>query len=499
MARRPHDPIRLPARFWRSAQCLQVLANRDVPQLIRLVQHETKASQTQIGIAIGMSQPQVSEVLSGTRRVGNIDVLNRIAEGVGMPGHAIATFLLGRILDVGDHERSEALETPSPEPPVASAGHPLSQEPPDGHLIELADGQHTASRRDALRCVCGTLAAPGLHAVCPQCGLGLRLIQALNIVTPSDTHGPAVVADVLDDLVSHYSSTLYTLPPAEAYVDLLSARSYAAMLLDRAPMSANRRSDLIVTSGWLSNLLAIATSHIGDHAASLVWCSDAERRSQEARRPDLAAWAALTRAVVAFYQGSPRRAAEVASRGQGLVPIGTVAHTRLAAQEMRSRAMLGDISGTTQARRRAATSLTSLRPDAPTAGVFSIAPAEDPPYTATSLLLLGRFQEAVSTTNRVIETTYRTRDVQPGEQPSHYARSLLVLGLAHAGLGQADEAAAAGQAALEGAQIVWPTMVLAGRLNRVLMREFADATPTAQFQSKLLQASARTSTNKEHE
>jgi hypothetical protein len=56
---------------------------------------------------------------------------------------------------------------------------------------------------------------------------------------------------------------------------------------------------------------------------------------------------------------------------------------------MRCRAMLGDAAGMTDARRRAATAMAQLGPPAPAASVYSVPRAEDPPYTATSLLLAG--------------------------------------------------------------------------------------------------------------
>lgn len=49
-----------------------------------------------------------------------------------------------------------------------------------------------------------------------------------------------------------------------------------------------------------------------------------------------------------------------------------------------------------------------------------------------------------------------------------YARTLLVLALAQAGLGKLDEAAATGAAALSVSRTVWPTVVLAGKLDRAL-------------------------------
>src|SRR5205814_5667159 len=148
-----------------------------------------------------------------------------------------------------------------------------------------------------------------------------------------------------------------------------------------------------------------------------------------------------------------------ARRGQADGQPSSVAHVKLAAQEMRCRAMLGDAAGMADARRRAANAMTQLGPPTSTASVYSVPRAEDPPYTATSLLLAGRYAEAAQMTRRVIDVAYRPQARAPWDQPTNYARTLLILALAVTVLGDLDQAVTAGTAALDCSHVVWPTMV----------------------------------------
>jgi transcriptional regulator with XRE-family HTH domain len=207
----------------------------------------------------------------------------------------------------------------------------------------------------------------------------------------------------------------------------------------------------------------------------------------DAGQPDLLGWAAVMRSLIAYYHGLAHRSATIARHGREIVPLGTVAHARLAAQEMRSRAMLGDSDGMAAARRRAVTAIESLGPDAAAAsGAFSIPLDQEPPYTATSLLLVGRFRDAAEVTRRVLDKVYQRH---PGDQPAKYARTLLILGLAEAGLGRLEEASAAGSAALECSRPAWPTMVLAERLDRSLAKR--SARYTADYHARYIDAAGR--------
>ena len=314
-------------------------------------------------------------------------------------------------------------------------------------------------------------------------------VEALQVAMTGDPAGPDIGADGLVELVLQYAHTLAVAPSAAVYGELLSARSFAGTLLGRS--APRQRPDLTVTAGWLSSLLAISAADLGDHAAAVIWCSDTERRGRDAAYPELLGWAALTRSLIAWYQGDPLASAAAARRGQADGQPGSVAHAKLAAQEMRCRAMLGDAAGMAEARRRAATAMAQLGPSARAASVYSVPRAEDPPYTATSLLLAGRYAEAAQMTRRIIDTAYRPRAHAPWDQPTNYARTLLILALSVAGLGDLDQAVAAGTAALDCGRVVWPTVVLAGKLDQALASRFPRAANAADFHARYLDAGAR--------
>jgi len=314
-------------------------------------------------------------------------------------------------------------------------------------------------------------------------------VEALQVAMAGDPAGPDIGADGLAELVQHYAHTLAVAPSPAVYGELLSARSFAGTLLGRS--APRQRPDLTVTAGWLSSLLAISAADLGDHAAAVIWCADTERRGRDDSYPDLLGWAALTRSLIAWYQGDPLASAAAARHGQADGQPGSAAHAKLAAQEMRCRAMLGDAAGMAAARHRAADAMAQLSPPSPVASVYSVPRAEDPPYTATSLLLAGRYAEAAQMTRRIIEVAYRPQGLAPRDQPTNYARTLLILALAAAGLGDLDQAVTAGIAALDCGRVVWPTMVLAGKLDQALARRFPGAPSTADFRARYLDAGTR--------
>jgi Helix-turn-helix domain len=319
-----------------------------------------------------------------------------------------------------------------------------------------------------------------------------RAVEALRVAMSGGTDGAetmGIVADGLAELVQHYAHAVAVAPSAAVYDELVAVRSFAGMLPARSP--ARQRQNLAVAGGWLSSLLAVSATDLGDHAAAAVWCSDTERRARDGGCPELLGWAALTRSLIAWYQGDPMRSVLAARKGQADGQPGTAAHARLAAQEMRCAAMVGDIAGMADARRRAADAMSALESSVPASGAYSVPQDSDPPYTATSLLLMGKYREAAEITRRVIETAYSPRSRAPGDQPTAYSRTLLILALAVAGLGEADEAAAAGAKALQAGPVVWPTMVLAGKLNDSLTRTSAGSAHTDGFRASYADAAGR--------
>jgi len=152
-------------------------------------------------------------------------------------------------------------------------------------------------------------------------------------------------------------------PSAAVYDELSSARSFAGTLPGRARLPQGDPTSSPPPDGYQA-CWPISAADLGDHAAALVWCSDTERRGRDACHPELPGWAALTRALIACYQGDPRLSATAARRGQADAPAGTVACAKLASQEMRCLAMPGDTAGMEDTRDRAAAAMDQLSPSA---------------------------------------------------------------------------------------------------------------------------------------
>ncbi len=311
--------------------------------------------------------------------------------------------------------------------------------------------------------------------------------QVLAIAASGSGNTVRATADDLGQLVHHYSRELFHGHPADSYAQLTLARQFAGTVLDGARSTATDTEDLAAATGWISILLAMAASHQGHSTASIIWSSDAERMSIRSGNTEIAAWAALTRAVTAYYQGDVHTSAAIAGSARQLSAKGTAVHAKLAAHEMRSWATAGNLDAMMKAKQAAAESIGRHRPST-TNTVFSLVPSEEPPYTATSFLALGRYQDALATTNRVLESGYRPISGNPSRQPTAYARTLMVLALAHVGLGDGEAAADIGHKALSSAPEVWPTLVLARSLDSRLHHDFGRMPIVHDFHARYLQA-----------
>jgi len=92
MPGRANDLIVIPDSFWQRPETTTVLRNRDAGKLFALLRQYTGASQTQIGIACGMTQGKVSFIMRGIRQVEKLEVFERIADGLHMPDAARILF-----------------------------------------------------------------------------------------------------------------------------------------------------------------------------------------------------------------------------------------------------------------------------------------------------------------------------------------------------------------------------------------------------------------------
>ena len=90
--RRVFDLIEIPDEFWQHPGVLDALRHRDAGRLFTLLNEATGVSQTRMAIACGSTQPKISGYMRGVSRVEELDVFERIADGLYMPDHARMAF-----------------------------------------------------------------------------------------------------------------------------------------------------------------------------------------------------------------------------------------------------------------------------------------------------------------------------------------------------------------------------------------------------------------------
>ncbi|WP_304452102.1 helix-turn-helix transcriptional regulator [Nocardiopsis sp. YSL2] len=78
------ETLHIPAWAWDRQEAQRLLRERDIAGLLRLAQTHG-ASQTRIASATGIAQGRVSEILSGRRTVSSLQLIERIADGLGIP------------------------------------------------------------------------------------------------------------------------------------------------------------------------------------------------------------------------------------------------------------------------------------------------------------------------------------------------------------------------------------------------------------------------------
>lgn len=162
----------------------------------------------------------------------------------------------------------------------------------------------------------------------------------------------------------------------------------------------------MVTAGWLSSLLAISAVDLGDgshlvHRRRTAWPGRGLPGAARLGGADPVADRLVLGRPAGLGGRRPTRAGRRSAR--------SVAHAKLAAQEMRCRDGRGQAPGRCRHGSARAVGSGDQR-------VLDPAP-RGPPYTATSLLLAGRYAEAAEMTRRIIDTAYRSRS--PWDQPTN--------------------------------------------------------------------------------
>lgn len=175
MPARGTELIEIPDRFWSLPHTIEALRTRDIGKLFLLVQQHTKASQTQIATACGLTQPKISAIVRGTQQVRHLARFETIAEALEMPDSARA------ILGLAPHTPPAAISAPWP--------RPLSLDPGGGQ-----EEQDPVRRREFV----GLAGATMLSAVFSPATDG-KLVDSEPLAPVLTGHIATATADQLDN------------------------------------------------------------------------------------------------------------------------------------------------------------------------------------------------------------------------------------------------------------------------------------------------------------
>jgi hypothetical protein len=93
MPGRGNEPFTIPDPFWQLPEVIDALRKRHIGRLLLLVHQHSGATQTQMGVACGTTQPKINAIVHGKQTVEELAVFERYAAGLGMPD--AARILLG--------------------------------------------------------------------------------------------------------------------------------------------------------------------------------------------------------------------------------------------------------------------------------------------------------------------------------------------------------------------------------------------------------------------
>ncbi|WP_150260541.1 XRE family transcriptional regulator [Streptomyces venezuelae] len=314
----------------------------------------------------------------------------------------------------------------------------------------------------------------------PSAGLGaVDVARAFARHATSSELAPSDVAEL--DLAVHELTAAYpNRPPGSLWDSAMRHRQTAHTLLHHRRHTLREGREIARHAGMLSVVLAWIAHDTGDHEAVAAFAADARTHGHQSDAPEVTAWAEDVLATDTLYDGRPLDALAAATRGLAVAPRGSHAAYRLTAQLARAHARLGDEDGYQEAARRT----DAHRPALPQcrSGLFGFDRVGIDSFNASSFLWLGRPQKAHDAATAAIGQ-YRSM-VAPAAAPTRLAVTGLDLALAHAALGDPDEAVRAGRAALLGVRVVDAVLDRAHQLDLDLRRRFPGRPITEDFRDQ---------------
>ncbi|MFD5506832.1 XRE family transcriptional regulator [Streptomyces sp. NPDC127051] len=368
----------------------------------------------------------------------------------------------------------------SPAPAQNDADPLWNGDSPDGTLLQgktegTGAGPRTftevgaTKRRDAVKLAGLSMASPAAAAQILQ----QAAAEAMEFTRQAEaTSLGSGTLDHLDLAVTEFNRA-YSLKPPRAVFDAVMdyRRKVDALLKGRHTHRQER--ELLAFAGWLSELLAWLAHDLGDARTGLAFATDAFVHGQQAGHGQLCAWAMDASASINLYEQRPGKARDAALTGLIEAPATHPLTVRLHAQVARAAAADGDANGFTTAYRAAEDAYRLLPPRSPRRFGMDVLPLADyalTSYPATSYIWLGQAEQA----RQHAEQALAAYEAAPAasRSPSREAIARIDMALAHALLGDPDDAVALGHQALDSARVVDSVRHRAGDLTSYLTRRY---------------------------
>lgn len=325
--RRTGYPLTIPDVLLQSEAMQRACAARDFREIFRLVNRRTGSSHAVMAAAIGkMASTRVSDIIRGVRGIRGQHVIERVADGFGIPGDMLGLpkrpwegpakddrrpHLLGAATDYGDN----TVETGGEEDTDVDRRHFL------GAAAVTAAGVATL---------------PGIT----------EARRGINAALSSSDVGDLAY---LDEAFERHRGGYRGRTPAGVLAGMRSDLDLLRDVLDR-PHPASVRTDLARTTAGITGLVAIIQHDRGDRRDSHSWFATAEQAARESGDRQMLAWALARHAMVPLNYSAPGAAAELAVRARGEAGRKPSAAAALAAAvTARALAATGDQQGALRA------------------------------------------------------------------------------------------------------------------------------------------------------
>ncbi len=291
----------LPDHLRADPRLLDAARRRDIGALFAIA-HQAGISYNRISSACDIPAERVSKLAKGDGTVTSLPVIERICDGLWIPGH-----LLGL------------------------AARPWEQ--PSTPVTEQHDGDDPMKRRELLRgALAASAAVPGVTAL-------TAARRQLDAAFADDDHADL---NYLEGQAERYSYGYHGQDPKAVLDELIGDCSQVRLLLDR-PQSVTARTRLAHVAGQLAGELAIVLHDTGQHRDAQGFFTTAARAARESSDRHLHAWVLGRHAMVPLNYGAPGAAValtEQARREAG--DRSTAAAALAAAVQARAQAARGN-------------------------------------------------------------------------------------------------------------------------------------------------------------